>query len=185
MATKDSSENRAQTPLEYTPADESVSKAAVYLNARLPKTRIISQALIVDAGGRPLVCELAYKRFWDLPGGVVDPHESPAHALLRELREELGVDARVRALRVTSWLPPWRGWDDAMLFVFEVEIDRSVDEFVLQRREIAGVHPLESKDFEARLAPYTARVLRRALQARDNDEVGVYLEDGSAPEWSK
>lgn len=167
------------------PADDenTISQAAVYLNERLPKTRIIAQALIVDERGRPLVCELVYKKFWDLPGGVVDPHESPAHAVVRELKEELGVDATITGLRVTSWLPPWRGWDDAMLFVFEARINRDLSDFVLQHREIAGVYFLDEVEFDDRLASYTARVVRRALAAREAGEFGVYLENGEHPEW--
>jgi 8-oxo-dGTP diphosphatase len=31
---------------------------------------------------------------WELPGGKLEPGESPAHAAVREVREELGVEAR-------------------------------------------------------------------------------------------
>ena len=165
-------------------AEREISKAAVILNQRLPKTRIIAQALVRDASGRVMVCELTYKRYWDLPGGVVDPHESPAQALCRELAEELGVEARIRCLRVTSWLPPWRGWDDAMLFVFEVSLDREASDFVLQRKEIAGIHFIADDEFDAHLAPYTARVLRQANRAAAAGVAGVYLEDGQHPDWS-
>ncbi|MBS2939662.1 NUDIX domain-containing protein [Nocardioides sp. J2M5] len=34
----------------------------------------------------------AYPDTWDLPGGVVEPGESPVAGLVRELREELGVE---------------------------------------------------------------------------------------------
>jgi mutator protein MutT len=33
-----------------------------------------------------------YPDVWDLPGGHVEPEESPREALIRELKEELGID---------------------------------------------------------------------------------------------
>ena len=42
------------------------------LNAGLPTKRVIAQGLIRSDRGRVLLCELTYKREWDLPGGVVD-----------------------------------------------------------------------------------------------------------------
>ena len=175
----------AEVRAEGLPDENTVSKAAVYLNTKLPKTRTIAQALVRDEGGRVLVCELSYKRFWDLPGGVVDPHESPAQAVVRELAEELGVAARVVGLRVVSWLPPWRGWDDAMLYVFDVVLDRVPGEFTLQRKEIAGIHHLELADLDAHLAAYTAKVVREAVAAGERGEFGVYLENGERPEWGR
>lgn len=142
------------------------------LNAGMPTKRCIAQALVRDQQGRILLCELVYKKFWDLPGGVVDPHESPADAVVRELREELDVDAYVQGLAAVSWLPPWRGWDDATLFVFDVELDRSPH--TLQPREIKAVHWVAPDELDAHVADYTARVVRAALAAPTT----VYLEDG-------
>ncbi|WP_345456213.1 (deoxy)nucleoside triphosphate pyrophosphohydrolase [Nocardioides marinquilinus] len=64
--------------------------------------RLVVGAAVVR-GGRLLACrrtrppEAAGR--WELPGGKVEPDEDPAAALVRELAEELGVDAVV-----TGWL---------------------------------------------------------------------------------
>ncbi|UYM07809.1 NUDIX hydrolase [Solicola gregarius] len=103
---------------------------------------MIAQGLLHDERGRVLLCELTYKREWDLPGGVVEPDESPADALVRELREELDIEVRIRGLRTVNWLPAWAGWDDACVFVFDLGVaDSSLTQAMhLQRTEIAGVH---------------------------------------------
>jgi 8-oxo-dGTP diphosphatase len=51
--------------------------------------------LLVDSG-RVLLCHRSasrrwYPDVWDLPGGHIEQNETPAAALVRELREELGV----------------------------------------------------------------------------------------------
>ena len=155
-----------------------------WLNTSLPTKRAIAQALVRDERGRLLVCELVYKKPWDLPGGVVDPLESPAAAVVRELQEELGVSARVRSLAGISWLPPWRGWDDATLFVFDVAVDaEEVSAIQLQPREIRAVHWCEVSELAEHTADYTARVAQRMLAALDAGTGPVYLEDGRPPNW--
>jgi len=51
-------------------------------------------AVVFDAGGRVLLAQRpAHKHLglkWEFPGGKVEPNENPEHALVREIKEELG-----------------------------------------------------------------------------------------------
>ncbi|PJJ54172.1 ADP-ribose pyrophosphatase YjhB (NUDIX family) [Mumia flava] len=145
------------------------------LNAALPRKRAIAQALVRDESGRVLLCELTYKREWDLPGGVVDPSESPAGAIVRELREELGVTARVRRLVTVNYLPPWSAWDDAVLFVFEVEPFSDDEAMTLQPTEIAAVHWCTADDVREHGTAATIRL----LDGLDADPDAPYREAGT------
>ena len=147
------------------------------LNSSLPTKRAIAQGVLRDPAGRVLLCELTYKAEWDLPGGVVDPSESPAECLVREVREELAIDVEVRALLAVNWLPPWRGWSDATVFVFDLGVadEDLIARTTLERREIRGLHFADEEEWEQRVAPYNQRLL--AFLAAHGGPT-AYLEDG-------
>lgn len=131
------------------------------LNSRLPKKRLIAQGVLRTDDGRVALCQLVYKKDWDLPGGVVDPNESPAHCVVREVKEELGLDVTVQGLIAVNWLPPYRGWDDALLCLFDLGTvpEETLDSAVLQKREIKAVHWADAATIADRTAPYTAAML--------------------------
>jgi 8-oxo-dGTP diphosphatase len=73
-------------------------------SAPKPRLRVVAAALF-DAQGRVLIAERPAGKhmagWWEFPGGKVAPDESDAQALVRELREELGVAARPQAQIMT------------------------------------------------------------------------------------
>ncbi len=159
-----------------------------FLNARLPKKRLIAQGVLRSGDGRLLLCELTYKRDWDLPGGVVDPGESPAHCVVREIDEELGLEVTVHALLAVNWLPPYRGWDDALLCLFDLgTVDAGIlEQATLLRHEIKAAHWVAPSDLADHVAPYTAAMLTEVLPgvSAGGPANTAYIEDSRRIEFA-
>ncbi|MGE5378358.1 MAG: NUDIX domain-containing protein [Bacteroidota bacterium] len=66
--------------------------------ARQGKIRLGSSAAIFDADGRILLTKRSDNGQWCLPGGAVDPGETVAEAVEREVWEETGLRVRVKRL---------------------------------------------------------------------------------------
>ncbi len=69
--------------------------------ADAPLVLVVAVALI-DADGRVLLAERpggkAMAGLWEFPGGKLHPGEAPEAALIRELKEELGIDVSAACL---------------------------------------------------------------------------------------
>ena len=67
----------------------------------VPTVLVVAVAL-VDADGRVLIAQRpqgkALAGLWEFPGGKVEAGERPEAALIRELREELGIDVNEACL---------------------------------------------------------------------------------------
>jgi ADP-ribose pyrophosphatase YjhB (NUDIX family) len=161
------------------PADSRDGFTAI-LNAGLPTKRVISQGLVRDEQGRVLLCELTYKQEWDLPGGVVEVGEAPSIGLVRELEEELGITVEVRDLLTVNWLPAWRGWDDACIFLFDLGVvDSSITEgMALQPTEIKAVHWCDPAEVRSRATDAAIEL----LEAVDAGSLPAYREAPKQPE---
>jgi ADP-ribose pyrophosphatase YjhB (NUDIX family) len=149
------------------------------LNSFLPRKRAIGQMLVRSPDDRVLMCQLTYKRDWDLPGGVVEVGESPHLAVSREVREELALDLPAGELLLTDWLPPWSGWDDALCLVFDGGVQPAglTDRIVREVREIRSAEFCTLEQLHERAADFTARRVEAAL-ARVRGEGTAYTESG-------
>jgi 8-oxo-dGTP diphosphatase len=66
------------------------------------KLLLVVAAALIDADDRILVAQRPPGKqlagLWEFPGGKVDPGERPEAALIRELREELGIEVKEACL---------------------------------------------------------------------------------------
>lgn len=150
------------------------------LNSFLPRKRAISQMLVRSTDGRVLLCQLTYKRDFDLPGGVVEVTESPQLAVAREVKEELQLDVSAGRLLLTDWLPPWGGWDDAICLVFDggVHDPALLDGVVPQEREIRSAGFYTVAEVREHCADFTARRIEAALRNVSDHPGPAYTESG-------
>lgn len=66
------------------------------------KIVLVSAVALIDPEGRVLLAQRPEGKslagLWEFPGGKVEPGESPEVALIRELREELGIETKASCL---------------------------------------------------------------------------------------
>src|SRR5580700_3189444 len=70
---------------------------------KVPKELVLVAACaLIDPDGRVLIAQRPVgkemARLWEFPGGKLEPGERPEDALIRELREELGIEVKPACL---------------------------------------------------------------------------------------
>ena len=135
--------------------------------------RVAAGALIRDPRGRILLVKPTYKEGWDIPGGYVEPGESPAAACAREIAEEIGLRRELGRLLLVDWAPhPEEG--DKLLFIFDGGTLADVSDARPDHQEIAEARFADLTDIEP-LTP--SRLSRRILAAADGQH-DAYAEHG-------
>lgn len=148
--------------------------------ANLPATRGAAGALIRSESGDVLLVKRVYapEEPWGIPGGIMEAEESPLAACRRELGEELGVSAHVRALLVVDWVPSQPPRTAAYQWLFRVDVPHT--DFRLPPEELSGWEWVPPTRLPHYLPPRGARRMLAAVSADDRKSGPVYLEHGHA-----
>lgn len=83
-------------------------------------TTNVVNVVIIEAG-RALLTRRTDFHVWCLPGGYIDPGETPAQAAIRETHEEIGVEVALRGLVGVYSRPNWTH-GDYLALVFAAQI---------------------------------------------------------------
>ncbi|WP_312869003.1 NUDIX hydrolase [Amycolatopsis pithecellobii] len=134
--------------------------------------RTAAGVIFTDEQARILMVHTTYKDYWDVPGGYVEPGESPREAAQREVREELGLSIEVGKLLAVDWAPS-EAEGDKLLFLFAGPRLPQDVAFKFSDGEIDEARYVEVDD----LAQYTIERLARRLWSALNSDV-TYLEHG-------
>lgn len=135
---------------------------------RDPKPVIhVAACALLDADGRILIARRPEGKpmagYWEFPGGKIEANETPEQAVVRELREELGVEPCERCLHPFAFVShPY----DTFHIVMPLFLCRTWDGFArpLEGQEIAWVR----KD---RLGDYRFSPADRSLAAELRDRL--------------
>jgi 8-oxo-dGTP diphosphatase len=72
------------------------------LDAAVKRLLLVAAVALVDADGRVLLAQRPPGKtlagLWEFPGGKVEPGETPEETIVREVREEIGVETKVACL---------------------------------------------------------------------------------------
>jgi 8-oxo-dGTP diphosphatase len=135
--------------------------------SRKPELPVVAALILRDS--RILVCQRrrddSHALQWEFPGGKVEPGEIPQEALARELREELGIEAKIgKELFRTRHRYRESGQSLELIF-FQASVDRSasLQNLVFEGFEWADPSALLQYDFLQADEEFVALLASRAI----------------------
>lgn len=145
----------------------------------LPKKRMASGVLIFNKKNELLILKTSYKDYWGIPGGVIDFDESPFNALIRELKEEIGITIKIKNLIALEYKNEKnkKYIDESLQFIFSAEKLRSSD---IKKIKVDGkeVIDYEFVPVNKALKLLSSRLSNRIKKLNNNYNQFIYLENG-------
>lgn len=120
-----------------------------------------------------LMVRTSYKQHWDIPGGMVEPGETPSQAAARECKEELGIVVDVGRLLVCETVLLK---DNRVLMAYIFKKDHQEYGITVDGDEVLEVQWLAREERRAKTstAPIFRKRLDRAIEAFIKNETYYY-----------
>ena len=114
------------------------------------KLLLVAACALVDADGRVLIARRPAGKdmagLWEFPGGKVDPGERPELTLIRELKEELGIDVQEACLAPLTFAShPYEAFQ--LLMPLWICRKWNGEPKALEGQELAWVRPNRLRDY--------------------------------------
>ena len=111
---------------------------------------LVSAVALIDADGRVLISKRPEGKtmagLWEFPGGKVEEKETPEDALIRELKEELGLDIAESCLAALSFASHVYTDFHLLMLLFVCRVWKGVPD-PKEGQEIRWVRPMRLGDY--------------------------------------
>ncbi|RVT89121.1 (deoxy)nucleoside triphosphate pyrophosphohydrolase [Sphingomonas crocodyli] len=107
---------------------------------------MVTAVALIDADGRVLVQQRPEGKpmagLWEFPGGKIEPGETPEAALIRELREELGIETQTSCLAPAAFASEALGERHLLLLLYICRKWRGIPQAV-EAQALKWVRPVD------------------------------------------
>jgi len=137
-----------------------------------PEKRVSSIGFILNEEQKILLVKPSYYKFWHLPGGFVDEHESPLEAIQREILEEINLNLEPSRLMMVDYEAGSEQTKEVLVFIFDFcTVDQ--DKFIQLKVDNSEIIDFGFFDMDTAIqlvGPERSKRLEICCQAHRNDE---------------
>lgn len=141
-----------------------------------------SGALFFNENNQILLVEPSYKPTWEIPGGVVEAHESPRGCCEREILEELGLQIKTGRLLGIDYNETTETRLESLMFIFDggVLSDAQIELIQLQADELLSFRFFSRDALPQNFSPTLKKRVLACWQNREQEgRLDTYLEEGA------
>jgi 8-oxo-dGTP diphosphatase len=153
--------------------------ANAYTQETVPKKPLNCRAILVNQKNEILIVKSPHKAYWTIPGGVIEPGESPREACLREIHEETGLTINRVSLICIDYKKKATEDGDILVMVFNGGLVSPAmqTEIIVDGQEISEARFINSEEAKSYFSSGMASRIAACMEAITTGQV-VYLENG-------